>query len=67
MMKLLFSDNKEMNGSDVSSYLTTFKEFNLGQTALTGYVNKWIFCFVVMIKGKLVSLIYFIIYKQIWS
>ena len=37
---IIFSDIKEMEGSDISSYITTFIEFKLDQTALTGYVNK---------------------------
>ena len=37
VMKLLFSDIKEMKGADVSFYLTTFLDFKLG---LTGNANK---------------------------
>ena len=31
-----------MDGSDVSSYFSTFIEFRLSQTAMTGNVNKLI-------------------------
>ena len=40
-MQLLFSDIKEMKGSDFLFYLVTFLEVILGQTTLTENVNKW--------------------------
>ena len=40
--EVIIFGHQRVEGSDVSSYLTTFIEFKLGQTALAGYVNKWI-------------------------
>ena len=51
-----------MKGSDVSAYFSTFIEFKMSQTAMTENVNKLITALLLLI-----SLIYFIIYKQLWS